>query len=283
MTDRTTHGVLSEFLMRLHVERAVKIICQDFFKFVAKHVVVYDLRRTRDSCSLPLEPSHCPRLSRVHLHYSHTSKYLRKFNSATIHARFNRALRYFQEIDNLLIAQLLDIPKNYAGSQVQRKLVDAGLDLYAKFSPFHFALHGAAGGAQVISVIFQITGGGVLRRALSLAVVVNNQIPRQPHQPILQVTLLGVVLIEGTINPYEYFLGQVFGGVCSGGKSIGKVVNPSRVRLHNLFPRRAVARATSSNQFSSGDSQASCGPQFESSPFRGTEINRRVYPARSGL
>src|SRR6266581_4515885 len=193
-----------------------------------------------------LERSNGSMLSRVHLYYSHTSKYLRKFNSATIDARFNRALRYFQEIDNLLIAQLLD----------------TGLHLHAKFSPFHFALHRSASGAQVICVIFQVIRRGVLRRALSLSVVVNNQIPRQPHQPVLQVALPGVVLIEGAINPYEYFLGQVFGGVCSGGKSIGEIVNPSRVRLNNLFPRRAVARATSSNQFSSGDSQASCDPQF---------------------
>ena len=38
---------------------------------------------------------------------------------------------------------------------------------------------------------------------------------------------------------------QVFGGVRPRGKAVGEVINPSRVILDNLFPSRAVARATS--------------------------------------
>ena len=41
VTDRAAHRVFSEFLVRMHVERAVEIICQLIFKFVAKHLVSF--------------------------------------------------------------------------------------------------------------------------------------------------------------------------------------------------------------------------------------------------
>src|SRR5438876_4978071 len=41
MTDGAAHRVFAEFLVRMHLERAVEIICQLIFKFVAKHLVSF--------------------------------------------------------------------------------------------------------------------------------------------------------------------------------------------------------------------------------------------------
>src|SRR5688572_4900088 len=100
-------------------------------------------------------------------------------------------------------------------------------------------------------MVGEIVGVVIVRRALAFPVVVDDQIARQAHQPVLQVPLFGVVLIQRAINSDKNFLGQIFGGVCSGGKSVGEVVNATGIVLDDLFPGRAVARATPANQFGS--------------------------------
>src|SRR6266700_1334952 len=120
---------------------------------------------------------------------------------------------------------------------------------------------------EVISVIRKVVGLVVMGGALSFSVIVDNQIASQPHQPILQVTLLSVVLFQRSINPNENFLGQILGCVCSRSKTVGQVINPSRVTVHNLFPCRPIPRATPANQLGSFvGSQSSCSPHFASPP-----------------
>ena len=58
-----------------------------------------------------------------------------------------------------------------------------------------------------------VLGVRVLRRALTAAVVVNYQIAREAHQPVLEVSLLRVVLFERAVDADENFLRQILGGV----------------------------------------------------------------------
>jgi len=104
---------------------------------------------------------------------------------------------------------------------------------------------------QVIAVIGLIIGVIVVWRSLTLSVIVNDQVARQAHQPILEITLLGIILIQRTVNPYKNLLGQVFGGVGPRSESVGEVIDTPGIVLDNLLPRRAIARPTPANQLSS--------------------------------
>src|SRR6267378_4989372 len=95
----------------------------------------------------------------------------------------------------------------------------------------------------MILVILQIVGRFVLWCSLPLAVVVNYQISGQPHQPVLQVALLRIVLFKGSIDPDKDFLGQVFRGVSAGCEPVGKIVDATSKSLDNLLPCRTVACA----------------------------------------
>jgi hypothetical protein len=55
-------------------------------------------------------------------------------------------------------------------------------------------------------MIGEVVGLIVVGSALSLSIVVDNQIACQPHQPILQVTLFGVVLFQRSIDSNKNFL-----------------------------------------------------------------------------
>ena len=134
---------------------------------------------------------------------------------------------------------------------------------------------------QVVGVIGQVVGLIIVRRPLSLAVVVDDQVTSQSHQPVLQVTLFSVVLFQRSVNPDENFLRQVLGGVCSGGKAIGQVVDSPRVAVDNLLPGRAVPRATPANQFGSFvGSQSSCSPHCCLSAHQ-FSASRRAQPRTS--
>src|SRR5258707_1066303 len=93
VTDGAPHRVFGKFLVRMHLERAVEIICQLIFKFVAKHLVSV----SEPSLTVGLLPLsvYCRLPTLLGLHYSHTTKNLRKFNAAAIDSRLNRAFRYF--------------------------------------------------------------------------------------------------------------------------------------------------------------------------------------------
>src|SRR5215831_3038747 len=99
----------------------------------------------------------------------------------------------------------------------------------------------------MIFVILQIIRNFVLSSALPLAIIVDDQVPGQPHQPVLQIALFWILLVEETINANENFLLQVFSGISSGGKSIGEIVDTTAVSLDNFFPGRTIACAASSD------------------------------------
>jgi hypothetical protein len=92
----------------------------------------------------------------------------------------------------------------------------------------------------MVLMIFKIVRRFILWRSLPLPVIVDNQIAREAHQPILQIALFRIVLLERTVNPNENFLGQVFGGIGPRGESVGEIVNAPAVGLDNLFPCRAI-------------------------------------------
>src|SRR5215210_4037370 len=104
---------------------------------------------------------------------------------------------------------------------------------------------------EMITVVSQIVCEVVVRCALALAVIVDNQVTREPHQPVLQITLLGVVLIQRTVNSNKNFLSQIFCGICARREAISEIVDAAGITLDNLFPRRAIARPTPANQLGS--------------------------------
>src|SRR5437016_5073072 len=112
----------------------------------------------------------------------------------------------------------------------------------------------------MIFVIFQVVGGLILRGALTLAVIVNDQVARQAHQPVLQVALFGIVLFEGSVDTDKDILSQILSTIGTRSEAISQIVYAARISLHNLFPGRAITGATSPHQFSAFiGSQASRG------------------------
>src|SRR6185436_10390759 len=139
---------------------------------------------------------------------------------------------------------------------------------------------------QVISVVGEIVGLVVVWRALSLAIVVDNQVARQPHQPILQVALFRIILFQRSINSNEDFLSQILSSICSGSKSISQVIYSSRISVDNVFPGRAISRATLANQFGSFiGSQSPCSPHLMSPPtwLRRCHSHRVDFPLANGI
>src|SRR5882724_8184770 len=129
---------------------------------------------------------------------------------------------------------------------------------------------------EMISVIGEVVGLIVMGCALPLSVVVDNQIARQPHQPILQVALFGVVLFQRSIDPNKNFLSQILGSVCSRSKSVGQVIDSSRISMNNIFPGRAIPSATLANQLGSFvGSQSPCNPHLFSPPTWLSECDSR--------
>jgi hypothetical protein len=64
---------------------------------------------------------------------------------------------------------------------------------------------------EMILMIIHRIGHRVLRIPLTMTIVVDYQVPREPHQPVRQITLFGVVLIERSVNSDENFLGKILG------------------------------------------------------------------------
>jgi hypothetical protein len=60
---------------------------------------------------------------------------------------------------------------------------------------------------KMILVIIYRIGHRVLRISLTMPIVVDYQISRESHQPVRQIALFGVVLIERSVNANENFLG----------------------------------------------------------------------------
>ena len=102
-------------------------------------------------------------------------------------------------------------------------------------------------------MIIHRIGHRVLRIPLTMTIVVDYQIPREPHQPIRQIALFGVVLIKSPIDANENFLGEILGRIGIRGEAISEIEYPSRERLDNFFPGHAIARSRSTHEFSSID------------------------------
>ena len=99
-------------------------------------------------------------------------------------------------------------------------------------------------------MIIHRIGHRVLRIPLTMAVVVDYQIPCEPHQPVRQVTLFGVVLIKCSVDANENFLGEILCRVRVRCESISEIEDPPRERLDNFFPGHAIARSRSTHEFS---------------------------------
>ncbi len=93
-------------------------------------------------------------------------------------------------------------------------------------------------------MVFNIVGVRILRVTLAMTVIVDYQIAREPHQPIRQITLFGVVLFERFENADENFLRQIFRLLDARRETVGEIEDSPRKRRNDFFPSRAVARPT---------------------------------------
>jgi hypothetical protein len=59
---------------------------------------------------------------------------------------------------------------------------------------------------EMIAVVCKVIRMIVVWRPLSFSIVINDEIAGQPHEPVLQVTLLRIVLTQRAINPNKNFL-----------------------------------------------------------------------------
>jgi hypothetical protein len=108
---------------------------------------------------------------------------------------------------------------------------------------------GRADSTKVILVIIDGVGHRILRIPLTMPIVVDYQISRETHQPVRQVTLFRVVLIEGPVYANEDFLRKIFGSIGIRSEPVSEIEDPTRERLNDLFPRNAIARSRSSHEF----------------------------------
>jgi hypothetical protein len=116
-----------------------------------------------------------------HCHYFHASQDFREFYSTAIYPGLNCTLRNAKQVNDFLIAQFLNIPQNDAGPEIGRKFIDARLNLLTQFSSFHLLLNGVGARMQVITMIREVVGVVIVRGPLSLTVIINDQVTRQPH------------------------------------------------------------------------------------------------------
>jgi len=92
-------------------------------------------------------------------------------------------------------------------------------------------------------VVVHRIGHRILRITLAVPVIVDYQIACEPHQPIREISLFGVVLVKRPIYADENILRQVLCGVGTGGKAICEIKDPPGKSRNNILPRRAVARS----------------------------------------
>ena len=98
-------------------------------------------------------------------------------------------------------------------------------------------------------MIIDGVGHRVLRVPLPVPVIVDYQIACEPHQPICEVALLRVVLVERAVNANKNILCEIFRRVDARGKAVREVEYPSRERGDNILPRRPIACSGSTDEF----------------------------------
>src|SRR5260370_42247473 len=79
--------------------------------------------------------------------------------------------------------------------------------------------------------------------------------------------MFGVVLVERAIDANKNFLGQILGGVRPRREAVGEIVDAPRIVLDNLFPGRAIARATPPDQIGPTGRQRPRSPHLLASPI----------------
>jgi hypothetical protein len=75
-------------------------------------------------------------------------------------------------------------------------------------------------------MVIDRVGHRVLRVSLAVPVIIDYQISRQPHKPVRQVALFGVILIQSLVDPDKYLLSQVLGSGDAGRKPIRQIKDP---------------------------------------------------------
>src|SRR5580704_1376673 len=83
---------------------------------------------------------------------------------------------------------------------------------------------------------------------LALAEVIDQQVSRDSGYPSHECPAFDIVGLKGTIHFNENFLGEILSIVARAGKAVADVVNAPVVALHDLLPRRGVARKTAAYQ-----------------------------------
>ena len=120
MTQRARDSVFRRCFEGGSVESLVEVIRQQFFELRAVNQILLGIRHTS------LNPLFGRRFPYRHLcsflnrHHAHPSEYLRELDTPAVDSRFDRALGYLQDVDDLLIRQLLDVAKYHASFQIRR-------------------------------------------------------------------------------------------------------------------------------------------------------------------
>ena len=89
----------------------------------------------------------------------------------------------------------------------------------------------------------------ILRIALAVPVIVDYQISGKPHEPIRKVALFRVGLLKRLVDADKNVLGEVLGRIDARGKTVSEVEDSPGVGGNDVFPRRAVARSSTSDEF----------------------------------
>jgi hypothetical protein len=154
-----------------------------------------------------------------------------------------------KNVDYLLITKFLDVSQDDARLQVCGQLVDPFLHLGCQFASLHFLLGRRPDGSKVVLMVVDSIRHCILRITLPVTVVIYYQVAGQPHQPICQIALLRIVLIERSVDPYKNFLGQVLGGVDAGRKTVREIEYPPRKKRNDFLPGDTVTSPRSSHEF----------------------------------
>jgi hypothetical protein len=96
-------------------------------------------------------------------------------------------------------------------------------------------------------------GHRILGITLPVAVIVNYQIAGETHQPIREIALFRIVLVQCPIDAYENFLGQILGGIRARRKPVREIEDATRICRNDIFPRGAVTGAGTPHEFGTID------------------------------
>src|SRR5262249_2274066 len=122
-----------------------------------------------------------------------------------------------------------------------REMGKRNLHLGAQFAEKGLLVGAAAGRLLVFD-----DGHGIVERigdavALGAAVMVDQKVARHAGHPSCKTAVGGAIATQGTVNPEEDILRQVFGFGAIAGKPITDVKDAARMATHKLLPGGAVS------------------------------------------